>query len=139
MLLYMNKYNQLKLGKSLNNGYSKYASFETSFAPLLNNSLIERFTESFASFVTTSVLCKQFPYVSMTKDGKYIAAPAATTRFGKLYDKVIGVGKYVVDLKEAGQEISSSPGSPSMDAYPSSEEEFLAKKTEVLESFKNTF
>lgn len=41
--------------------------------------------------------------------------------------------------KEAGQEISSAPGSPNMDAYPSSEEEFLSKKTEVLESFTNTF
>jgi len=39
------------------------------------------------------------------KDGKYVAKEAATTKFGKLYNKVKGVGKYVFDPKEMGQEI----------------------------------
>jgi hypothetical protein len=41
----------------------------------------------------------------LLKDSKYMAAPTSTTKFGKLYDKVTGVGKYVFDPKEAGQEI----------------------------------
>jgi hypothetical protein len=41
----------------------------------------------------------------LVKDGKYIAAPSSTTRFGKLYDKVTGIGRYVFDPKEAFQEI----------------------------------
>lgn len=41
----------------------------------------------------------------LMKDSKYLAAPKSTTRFGKLYDKVAGVGRYVFDLKEAAQEI----------------------------------
>ena len=41
--------------------------------------------------------------------------------------------------KDAGQEISSAPGTPTMEAYPSSEAEFLAKKAEVLEWFNNNF
>jgi len=39
------------------------------------------------------------------KDSKYIAAPTSVTKFGKLYDKVVGVGKYAFDIKEAGQEV----------------------------------
>ena len=39
------------------------------------------------------------------KNGKYVAAEAATTKFGKLYNRVKGVGKYVFDPKEMGQEI----------------------------------
>jgi hypothetical protein len=38
------------------------------------------------------------------KNGKYVAQEA-TTKFGKLYNKAKGVGKYVFDPKEAGQEI----------------------------------
>ena len=41
----------------------------------------------------------------LMKEGKYVAAPTSTTKFGKLYDKVTGVGKYVFDPKEAAQEI----------------------------------
>jgi len=41
----------------------------------------------------------------LMKDGKYIAAPSATTRFGKVYDKVTGVGRYIFDPKEAAQEL----------------------------------
>jgi hypothetical protein len=41
----------------------------------------------------------------LMKDSKYLAAPKSTTRFGKLYDKVAGVGRYVFDPKEAAQEI----------------------------------
>lgn len=37
------------------------------------------------------------------KDGAYIAAKS-TTKFGKLYDKVTGVGRYIFDPKEAAQE-----------------------------------
>ena len=37
-------------------------------------------------------------------DGAYVAARGATTRFGKLAEKVGGVGKYVFDPKEAAQE-----------------------------------
>ena len=37
------------------------------------------------------------------KDGAYVAAKA-TTKFGKLYDKVTGVGRYIFDPKEAAQE-----------------------------------
>jgi hypothetical protein len=39
------------------------------------------------------------------KDGKYIAKEAAKTKFGKLYNTVKGVGKYVFDPKEMRQEI----------------------------------
>ena len=39
------------------------------------------------------------------EDGKYIAKTSATTKFGKLYQGVKGVGQYVFDPKEAGQEI----------------------------------
>jgi hypothetical protein len=39
------------------------------------------------------------------KDGKYIAREAATTKFGKLYNRAKGVGKYVFDPKEMGQEL----------------------------------
>ena len=39
------------------------------------------------------------------KDGKYVAREAAKTNFGKLYNRVKGVGKYVFDPKEMGQEI----------------------------------
>jgi hypothetical protein len=39
------------------------------------------------------------------KDGKYVAREAAKTKFGKLYNTVKGVGKYVFDPKEMGQEI----------------------------------
>ena len=39
------------------------------------------------------------------KNGKYVAREAATTKFGKLYNKAKGVGKYVFDPKEMGQEI----------------------------------
>ena len=38
------------------------------------------------------------------KEGKYVAKEA-TTKAGKIYDKVTGVGKYVFDPKEMGQEI----------------------------------
>lgn len=38
------------------------------------------------------------------KEGKYIAKETAT-KAGKIYDKVTGVGKYVFDPKEMGQEI----------------------------------
>ena len=38
------------------------------------------------------------------KEGKYVAK-SATSRFGKIYDKVTGVGKYFFDPKEAGQEV----------------------------------
>jgi len=38
------------------------------------------------------------------KEGKYVAKETAT-RAGKIYDKVTGVGKYVFDPKEMGQEI----------------------------------
>lgn len=41
----------------------------------------------------------------LLKDGKYALAPKSTTKFGKLYDKVTGVGKYVFDPKEAAQEV----------------------------------
>lgn len=41
----------------------------------------------------------------LMKDGKYIATPKSTTKFGKVYDKVTGVGKYVFDPKEAAQEL----------------------------------
>lgn len=48
----------------------------------------------------------------LLKDGKYVAEPTVTTRFGKLYEKaegiskkVTGVGKYIFDPKEAAQEI----------------------------------
>jgi hypothetical protein len=41
----------------------------------------------------------------LMKDGKYIAAPRSTTKFGKVYDKITDVGKYVFDPKEAAQEI----------------------------------
>lgn len=41
----------------------------------------------------------------VVKNGKYVAREAATTKFGKLYNKVKGVGKYVFDPKEMGQEI----------------------------------
>ena len=39
------------------------------------------------------------------KDGKYVAEEVAKTKFGKLYNKVTGVGKYAFDPKEMGQEI----------------------------------
>ena len=39
------------------------------------------------------------------QDGKYVAKQTAKTKFGKLYNKVKGVGKYVFDPKEMGQEI----------------------------------
>jgi hypothetical protein len=39
------------------------------------------------------------------REGKYVAREAATTKFGKLYNTVKGVGKYVFDPKEMGQEI----------------------------------
>ena len=39
------------------------------------------------------------------KNGKYVARDATKTGFGKLYNKVKGVGKYVFDPKEMGQEI----------------------------------
>ena len=38
------------------------------------------------------------------KDGKYIAK-APTTKLGKAYEKVTGIGSYVFDPKEAGQEV----------------------------------
>ena len=38
------------------------------------------------------------------KEGKYVAKEAAT-KAGRIYDKVTGVGKYVFDPKEMGQEI----------------------------------
>ena len=41
----------------------------------------------------------------LLKESKYIAPPKSTTKFGKLYDKVTGIGRYVFDPKEAGQEI----------------------------------
>jgi len=39
------------------------------------------------------------------ENGQYVARQTAKTNFGKLYNKVKGVGKYVFDLKEMGQEI----------------------------------
>jgi len=39
------------------------------------------------------------------KDGKYVAEEVAKTKFGKLYNKVTGVGRYAFDPKEMGQEI----------------------------------
>ena len=39
------------------------------------------------------------------KNGQYVAKEAAKTKFGKLYNTVKGVGKYVFDPKEMGQEI----------------------------------
>ena len=39
------------------------------------------------------------------ENGQYVAKQSAKTGFGKLYNKVKGVGKYVFDPKEAGQEI----------------------------------
>ena len=39
------------------------------------------------------------------KDGKYVAEEVAKTKFGKLYNKVAGVGRYAFDPKEMGQEI----------------------------------
>ena len=39
------------------------------------------------------------------KNGKYVAKEVATTKFGKLYNRAKGVGKYVFDPKEMGQEI----------------------------------
>ena len=39
------------------------------------------------------------------KDGKYVAVPKSTTKFGRIYDKFSSVGKYVFDPKEAGQEV----------------------------------
>lgn len=39
------------------------------------------------------------------KEGKY-AAKTATTKFGRLYDKFTGVGRYIFDPKEAGQEVA---------------------------------
>lgn len=40
----------------------------------------------------------------LLREGKYVAN-VPTTRFGKLYDKITGVSKYVFDPKEAGQEV----------------------------------
>ena len=40
------------------------------------------------------------------ENGQYVAKQTAKTKFGKLYNKVKGVGKYVFDPKEMGQEIS---------------------------------
>ena len=39
------------------------------------------------------------------ENGQYVAKQAAKTKFGKLYNRVKGVGKYVFDPKEMGQEI----------------------------------
>ena len=39
------------------------------------------------------------------ENGQYVAKQTAKTKFGKLYNKVKGVGKYVFDPKEMGQEI----------------------------------
>jgi len=41
----------------------------------------------------------------LLKDGKYVVE-APTTRFGKLYDRVTGVGRYFFDPKEAFQELA---------------------------------
>jgi hypothetical protein len=40
------------------------------------------------------------------KNGQYVAEEVAKTKFGKLYNKAKGVGKYVFDPKEMGQELS---------------------------------
>ena len=40
----------------------------------------------------------------LLKEGKYVAAPGATTKFGKLMSRAGGVSKYVFDPKEAAQE-----------------------------------
>ena len=40
----------------------------------------------------------------LLKEGKYVAAPGATTKFGKLMSKAGGISKYVFDPKEASQE-----------------------------------
>jgi hypothetical protein len=39
------------------------------------------------------------------REGKYVVEEAAKTKFGKLYNRAKGVGKYVFDPKEMGQEI----------------------------------
>jgi hypothetical protein len=39
------------------------------------------------------------------KEGKYAAVPTSTTRLGKVYDKATGVGRFIFDPKEAGQEL----------------------------------
>ena len=41
----------------------------------------------------------------LLKNDVYVVAEKATTKFGKLYNKFTGVGKYVFDPKEMGQEI----------------------------------
>jgi alkylated DNA repair dioxygenase AlkB len=41
----------------------------------------------------------------LLKEGKYVAAEGAATKFGKLYERAAKVSKYAFDPKEAGQEI----------------------------------
>jgi hypothetical protein len=38
------------------------------------------------------------------KNGQYVSAKSALTKFGKLSDKVTGIGRYIFDPKEAAQE-----------------------------------
>lgn len=56
-----------------------------------------------SSYAAEKQAANNFINKTVLKDGKYVAAEA-TTKFGKLYDKVGGVTRYVADWKEGLQE-----------------------------------